>query len=105
MCPKISLVTCKIFQITEFLAEMSSYSSQNNITLSPEFTSNIPPSSLHSFRRILRNVTESGLLPEILLVDHKETFTNRFYESALDDHEKIGYVYHNISISSDGVCK
>ncbi|XP_045760866.1 nicastrin isoform X3 [Maniola jurtina] len=89
-------------KIIEFLGEMSSYSSQNNITISPEFTSNIPPSSLHSFRRILRNVTESGALPEILLVDHKETFNNKFYESALDDYENIGYVYHNISISKDG---
>ncbi|XP_069354444.1 nicastrin isoform X1 [Maniola hyperantus] len=89
-------------KIIEFLGEMSTYSSQNNITISPEFTSNIPPSSLHSFRRILRNVTESGALPEILLVDHKETFNNKFYESALDDYENIGYVYHNISISKDG---
>ncbi|XP_052737309.1 nicastrin [Bicyclus anynana] len=90
-------------KILEFLGEMSTYSSLNNITVSPKFTSNIPPSSLHSFRRILRNVTDSGSLLEILLVDHEENFSNLYYESALDDYEHIGYVYHNISISNEGV--
>ncbi|CAH2267190.1 jg2922 [Pararge aegeria aegeria] len=90
-------------QILEFMGEMSSYSTLNNITVSPEFTTDIPPSSLHSFRQILRNVTESGSLLEILLADHKGTFTNKFYESALDDYENIGYVYHNISIDSEGI--
>ncbi|CAG9575785.1 unnamed protein product [Danaus chrysippus] len=89
-------------QVTEFLAEMSSYSQSNNMTIESEFSINLPPSSLHSFRKILSNATESGELPEILLVDHVGKFTNKFYQSALDDYESIGYTYHNITISNDG---
>ena len=77
----------------------------NNLTLAPEFSINLPPSSLHSFRRILRNETESGALPEVLLADFKRTFTNKFYQSALDDYESIGFLYHNISVGTDGKCK
>lgn len=68
-------------------------------------TDNIPPSSLHSFRRILKNVTESGSLTEILIADHNAQFTNMFYNSALDDYTKIGFDYHNITVGSDGICK
>lgn len=67
-------------------------------------TDNLPPSSLHSFRRILKNVTESGELTEILIVDHSEGFSNLYYNSALDEYAKIGFAYHNISIGSDGTC-
>lgn len=67
-------------------------------------TNNLPPSSLHSFRRILKNVTETGALTEVLIVDHSEGFTNMFYNSALDEYTKIGFLYHNISIGSDGTC-
>ncbi|CAH0722537.1 unnamed protein product, partial [Brenthis ino] len=89
-------------QVNKFLQEMLTNTNQNNLTIVPEFNINLPPSSLHSFRRILSNETESGLLPEVLIVDYKETFTNKFYQSALDDHESIGFVYHNISIGSEG---
>lgn len=88
--------------VTEFLEEMYPYGIPYNITVLPVFNENLPPSSLHSFRRILENETVSGELPELLIVDHKETFTNLFYNSALDDYHKIGFVYHNISIGNDG---
>ncbi|XP_041974458.1 nicastrin [Aricia agestis] len=89
-------------QITEFLAKFSNYLNEVNMTVTPKFTMNLPPSSVHSFRRILKNATESAKLSELLLVDHGDTFTNKYYESVLDDEENIGYVYHNISIGSDG---
>lgn len=78
--------------------------SVKNMTVTPIFTTNIPPSSLHSFQRILSNVTENDL-PELLLADFRDTFSNKFYQSALDDYENIGFTYHNISIGSDGKCK
>ncbi|XP_072936066.1 nicastrin [Epargyreus clarus] len=86
--------------ITEFLAAMSN--NLNGMTLMPEFSTNLPPSSIHSFRRILRNETQNGHLPEVLLTDYKDTFTNLFYESALDEADNIGFVYHNISIGANG---
>ncbi|XP_053601840.1 nicastrin [Plodia interpunctella] len=85
-----------------FLQQMSSNLAAYNMTLEPVFSSNIPPSSLHSFRRILQNATSSGAIREVLLTDYKEKFTNLFYNSALDDYDKIGFVYRNISIGSDG---
>ncbi|CAH2099957.1 unnamed protein product [Euphydryas editha] len=88
-------------QVSGFLNEMEKKFSINNMTLTPVFTTNLPPSSLHSFQRILGNVTENDL-PELLLVDYRDTFSNKFYQSALDDHENIGFAYHNISIGSDG---
>ncbi|XP_050360014.1 nicastrin [Nymphalis io] len=88
-------------QITAFLVEMVNNLNPNNMTLAPIFTSNLPPSSLHSFRRILGNITDN-YMPELLIVDHNETFSNKFYQSALDDYENVGFVYHNISISGDG---
>lgn len=69
-----------------------------NMTIPGIFNGSLPPSSIHSFRRILSNVTESGEMLEMLLVDHKETFTNVFYNSALDDSDKIAYAYKNISM-------
>ncbi|CAG4922292.1 unnamed protein product [Colias eurytheme] len=89
-------------EITEFLAEMSQSVTKHNFTIEPAFTKNLPPSSLHSFRKILQNETLSGKLPEVLLVDHMDTFTNMYYESALDVYDKIDYLYHNLSISTDG---
>ncbi|XP_073943574.1 nicastrin [Choristoneura fumiferana] len=89
-------------KVTEFLVELSEYMQKSNMTVTNTFTNNLPPSSLHSFRRILKNVTKSGELPELLLTDHGATFTNLFYNSAMDDYEKIGYVYHNISVGIDG---
>lgn len=94
-----------MFQVNEFLQEMLTNTNKNNMTIVPEFNINLPPSSLHSFRRILSNETEIGLLPEVLIVDFKDKFTNKFYQSALDDHESIGFVYHNISIGSEGKCE
>lgn len=85
--------------------EFSEYMQKSNMTVTNSFTNNLPPSSLHSFRRILKNVTKTGDLPELLLTDHGAAFTNLFYNSAMDDYEKIGYVYHNISIGTDGTCK
>ncbi|KAI5632519.1 nicastrin domain-containing protein [Phthorimaea operculella] len=89
-------------KITEFLSYMNSNTAAYNMTLTPKFTNNLPPSSIHSFRRILKNVTANGDLPEILLVDHAESFTNKFYHSVLDDYDKIGFAYHNISIGPNG---
>ncbi|KAJ2946436.1 hypothetical protein O0L34_g12478 [Tuta absoluta] len=89
-------------KITEFLSYMNSNAATYNMTLQPKFTNNLPPSSIHSFRRILKNVTESGDLPEVLLADHAESFTNNFYHSVLDDYDKIGFAYHNISIGANG---
>lgn len=88
-------------EISDFLQVMKN----NNIEVTNITTANLPPSSLHSFRRILTNVTTSGELPELLLVDHNETFTNMFYNSPLDEYDKINFVYHNISIGSDGSFK
>ncbi|XP_013167231.1 PREDICTED: nicastrin [Papilio xuthus] len=88
--------------VTEFLNEMLTNAKQFNMTLLPVFTKNIPPSSLHSFRRILKNETESGEFPEVLLVDYKDTFTNAYYESVFDDADNIGFVYRNISVGPDG---
>ncbi|XP_013195444.2 nicastrin [Amyelois transitella] len=85
-----------------FLQQMSSNIEAYNMTLQPIFSTNLPPSSLHSFRRILQNATTSGMIREVLLTDHNEKFTNLFYNSALDDYEKIGFVYRNISIGNDG---
>lgn len=93
------------FQITVFLNNMLKAAEEYNITLSPEFTSDLPPSSLHSFRRILKNETESGELPEVLLVDHRETFNNLYYESVLDDSDNVGFVYRNITVGPDGKCE
>lgn len=93
------------FQVTEFLNEMLTNAKQFNMTLLPVFTKNIPPSSLHSFRRILKNETESGQLPQVLLVDYKDTFTNAYYESIFDDADNIGFVYRNISVGPDGLCE
>ncbi|CAK1548578.1 unnamed protein product [Leptosia nina] len=89
-------------EITEFLAEMSQAVSSKNMSLEPVITTNLPPSSLHSFRRIFKNITDNASLPELLLVDHRETFTNMYYESALDLYENIDFVYRNISIGTDG---
>lgn len=75
------------------------------MSLLAKFSANLPPSSLHSFRRILKNVTESGQLPELVIVDHQETFTNKFYHSVLDEFDKIGFNYHNISVGANGTCK
>ncbi|XP_075985469.1 nicastrin [Anticarsia gemmatalis] len=88
-------------EITEFLNEMLTNTQQFNMSLSSEFTKNLPPSSLHSFRRIL-NTTLTGDLPEVLLADHKSTFTNMFYHSALDDFDKIYFNYRNITIDANG---
>ncbi|XP_028165735.1 nicastrin [Ostrinia furnacalis] len=89
-------------QVSEIVNELSLNLNQYNMSLILTATDNIPPSSLHSFRRILKNVTESGTLAEVLIVDHNEHFTNMFYNSALDGPDKIGFEYHNISISSNG---
>lgn len=91
-----------ISKVTQILEELNSNLGVHKMTLSPVFTDNLPPSSLHSFRRILKNVTESGSLTEVLLTDFNEKFTNMFYNSALDDYHNIGFLYHNISIGSDG---
>ncbi|CAH0600525.1 unnamed protein product [Chrysodeixis includens] len=91
-------------EINEFLDMMTSNAKPYNTpVITPEFTTNLPPSSLHSFRRILKNVTESGELPEVLLVDHSNTFSNLFYQSALDEYGKIRFNYKNLTISDTGV--
>ncbi|XP_047523406.1 nicastrin [Pieris napi] len=82
-------------EIIEFLNDMTQTA---NLTVSPILTTNLPPSSLHSFKRIL-NATD---MPELLLVDHRETFTNMYYESALDMSDTIDYVYHNLTVGSGG---
>ncbi|XP_048006054.1 nicastrin isoform X2 [Leguminivora glycinivorella] len=89
-----------LFNITNFLKDLKEYLSKNNVTVTEAFSNNLPPSSLHSFRRLLRNATSA--LPELLLADHNGPFTNMFYNSALDDYEKINYKYHNITIGTDG---
>ncbi|XP_059049016.1 nicastrin [Achroia grisella] len=89
-------------KVSQILEELNMNLNVSNITLSPVFTENLPPSSLHSFRRILKNVTESGALTEVLLTDFNEKFTNMFYNSALDDYVKIGFLYHNITVDSNG---
>lgn len=91
-------------QVSELVNELSTNLKQYNMSLILKNTDNLPPSSLHSFRRILKNVTESGELTEILIVDHSEGFSNLYYNSALDEYAKIGFAYHNISIGSDGTC-
>lgn len=91
-------------QIAEFL-NMFSANLQQNITLSSEYSTNFPPSSLHSFRRILKNDTESGNLPEVLLTDFKATFSNMFYNSALDDYDNIDFTYRNITVDNNGTCE
>ncbi|KAJ0181165.1 hypothetical protein K1T71_003250 [Dendrolimus kikuchii] len=85
-------------EVSEFVSMMLN----NTMAVNYIVSDNLPPSSLHSFRKILKNVTSSGDLPELLIVDHDEIFTNLFYNSALDQSDKIGYFYHNISIGSDG---
>ncbi|KAL0850203.1 hypothetical protein ABMA28_012067 [Loxostege sticticalis] len=90
-------------KVSEFVNALSSDLKQYNMSLVMTATDNIPPSSLHSFRRILKNVTESGSLTEILIADHNAQFTNMFYNSALDDYTKIGFDYHNITVGSDGI--
>lgn len=70
------------------------------MTLNKLETSNLPPSSFHSFQRILKN--ETGNIQQILLTDFKEKFTNKYYHSILDDDTNIGFIYHNISIDSKG---
>ncbi|KAJ8734054.1 hypothetical protein PYW07_014605 [Mythimna separata] len=87
--------------IAEFLNTFSS-NLEKNITLTPDYNSNLPPSSLHSFRRTFRNETESGALPEVLLTDFKATFSNMFYNSALDDYDNIDFTYHNITVDNKG---
>ncbi|XP_061712940.1 nicastrin [Cydia pomonella] len=89
-----------LFNITNFLKDLKEYLNKNNITVTEAFSNNLPPSSLHSFRRLLRNATSA--LPELLLADHNGPFTNMFYNSAMDDYEKINYKYHNITIGTDG---
>lgn len=91
-------------QMLLFMDTMEALMRETNMTLTKKFTKNLPPSSLHSFRRILRNVTENGELPEILLADHGDTFSNNFYQSVLDDVKNIGFKYHNITIDSNGTC-
>ena len=92
-------------QIAEFLNVFSS-NLQKNMPLTTEYSpTNIPPSSLHSFRRILKNETESGTLPEVLLADFKAKFTNTLYHSVLDDHTNIDFSYRNITIDSNGTCE
>lgn len=88
-------------EIAEFLNRFSK-NLQQNITLSLDYSTNFPPSSLHSFRRILKNETESGALPEVLLTDFKATFSNMFYNSALDDYDNIDFTYRNITIDNNG---
>lgn len=90
--------------MTEFLSELSANLEVQKMSVTPEFTLNLPPSSLHSFRRILKNVTENGSLPELLLADYKDTFSNKFYQSALDDSDNVHFVYRNITINN-GTCK
>ncbi|KAM3966462.1 nicastrin [Aphomia sociella] len=90
------------FQITQILNEINSNLGVHSMSLTPVFTENLPPSSLHSFRRILKNATESGAMKEVLITDFNENFTNMFYNSALDDYDKLGFVYHNISVGIDG---
>lgn len=90
-------------QLSEFLNEFSKNAVKYNLTVATENTTNLPPSSLHSFRRILKNVTESGSLAEVLLVDFKDTFTNMFYQSALDNLDNINFNYRNLTIDSNGI--
>lgn len=84
---------------------MSTNYNQFNESVLPKFTPNIPPSSIHSFRRILKNITNDDTLPEIVLVDHADEFTNMYYNSALDEYYQLGYNYRNISIGTNGTCK
>lgn len=78
---------------------------QNNISINTEFSTHFPPSSLHSFRRILKNETESAALPEVLITDHNAEFTNLFYNSALDGFDKIDFEYRNITVDGNGTCE
>lgn len=88
--------------ILEFTNGMTTNYNRFNESIVPKFTPNIPPSSIHSFRRIL-NRTET--LPEIVLVDFEDEFTNMYYNSALDEYYQTGYEYRNISIDNNGTFK
>ncbi|KAH9634004.1 hypothetical protein HF086_001206 [Spodoptera exigua] len=88
-------------EITEFVNTLWS-NLQHNISINTEFSTHFPPSSLHSFRRILKNETESAALPEVLITDHNTEFTNLFYNSALDGFDKIDFEYRNITVDSNG---
>ncbi|XP_068628327.1 nicastrin isoform X2 [Battus philenor] len=100
--PLYAYAADKFTEVTKFFDEYSQNAKDYNMTISLEITKNLPPSSLHSFRRELQNETQSGDLPEILLVDYKDTFTNAYYQSVLDDEENIGFIYHNITIGPNG---
>ncbi|CAG9783039.1 unnamed protein product [Diatraea saccharalis] len=87
-----------------------------NMSLQLTSTHNLPPSSLHSFRRTLQDIQEEkygknhsladvnldNVMPQMVLVDHNDHYTNMYYNSALDEYSKIGFDYHNISIGNDG---
>lgn len=88
-------------EINEFVNTLGS-NLQNNISINTEFSTHFPPSSLHSFRRILKNETESAALPEVLITDHNAEFTNLFYNSALDGFDKIDFEYRNITVDGNG---
>ncbi|KOB70276.1 Nicastrin [Operophtera brumata] len=81
------------------------FNKEFNESVVPQFTPNIPPSSVHSFRRILTKYTHNDTLPELVLVDHADQFTNMYYNSALDEYYQLGYDYRNISIGANGTLK
>ncbi|KAL4709189.1 hypothetical protein ACJJTC_008117 [Scirpophaga incertulas] len=91
-----------IDKISDVVNEFKSNANKKNLTVSLTSTNNLPPSSLHSFRRILKNFTDTGAIAELLIVDHNEEFTNMYYNSVIDGSDKIGYLYHNVNIGDNG---
>ncbi|CAH0405938.1 unnamed protein product [Chilo suppressalis] len=102
--------------VSETVEEMSRHLATFNMSLQLTSTQNLPPSSLHSFRRILQDIQEekngknlssvdidlNGAMSQMVMVDHNDHFTNVYYNSALDDYNNIGFNYHNLSIGNDG---
>ncbi|KAK7106252.1 nicastrin-like isoform X2 [Littorina saxatilis] len=77
-------------QTVDMLAKLKKYGAASNTTFNESpVADSLPPASLQTFLK----EAGDGSLPSFVVTDHKEAFTNKFYNSRLDVASSIGADY------------